>query len=296
VLARARLDPEALRADARVAGARLPDLLLFRDRVNRYFYRKGEDGNACADCHATHTILGLAEPPADGRPLTDGEVIGNYRSVLKVINTADPEQSLVLRKPRSPFGTGQSSDQSPTGLTHVGGTRWRDGSADEAYQALLAFVRSARAAGKPVPRAASADSYSPEYPPALAADGDPETLWHTEFVGASPGHPHELVLDLQSPREVAGLTYLPRADSPNGRVRDFEVYLSEDGKEWGKPLARGSWADDQLPKIVLVAPSRARYLKLRGLSEVRGQPYMSAAEVNVILGPATPPAPKRARL
>ena len=182
--------------------ARLPEPIVTAIREHhgtkliRYFYQKAEDRNACADCHATHTILGLAEPPPEGRPLTDGEVIGNYRSILKVINTGDPEQSLVLRKPRSPFGTGQASGQSPTGITHVGGTRWRDGTANEAYQAILAFIRSARSPGEPLRRSVSADSYSPAYPPQLAADGDPETIWHTEYVGAMPGYPHELVLDV----------------------------------------------------------------------------------------------------
>ena len=27
-------------------------------------------------------------------------------------------------------------------------------------------------------------------------DGDPETMWHTEWQAATPGYPHELQLDL----------------------------------------------------------------------------------------------------
>ena len=283
VLKAAKIDPARVKADAEVAVARLPDLLLFRDQVNPYFYKKGEDGNACADCHATHTILGLAEPPKDGRALTDADVLGNYRSILKVINTGEPEQSLVLRKPRSPFGTGQSSDESPTGITHVGGQRWRDGTSGEMYQAILAFVRSARAAGPQVKLAASADSYSPQYSPALSVDGNPDTLWHTEFVGAMPGFPHELILELDAPRVVAGLTYVPRKGSTNGQVKEFEVYLSADGKLWGPAAAKGTWPSDPLPKTVFLPRRPARFVKLRGLSEVNGNPYMSAAEVEVIV-------------
>lgn len=282
MLRAANVDPANVTADARIAVERTPDILFFRDHVNKYFYEKGADKNACADCHATHTILGLAEPRKDGSPLTDSDLINNYRSLLKVVNVSDPEQSLVLRKPRSPFGTGASSEESPTGVTHVGGTRWADGTANEAYQAILAFVRSARDESAPLKLAASADSYSPEYPPSAAVDGNPATSWHTEFVGAMPGYPHEIIVALESPREIAGLTYFPRQDGANGRVRDFEIYVSQDGKDWGHPLAKGAWDNDALPKTAFIPRAKAVFIKLRGLSEVTGQPFMSAAEIEVL--------------
>ncbi|NUM53564.1 MAG: discoidin domain-containing protein [Candidatus Hydrogenedentes bacterium] len=283
VLLTANVDLAAVTADAKIAAERTPDVLFFRDHVNPYFYEKGADKNACADCHATHTILGLAEPKKDGSELTDSDVINNYRSLLKVINISDPEQSLVLRKPRSPFGTGASSEESPTGVTHVGGTRWDDGTANEAYQAILAFVRSARDETAPQTLTASADSYSPEYPPSAAVDGNPATSWHTEFVGAMPGYPHEIVIALESPREIAGLTYYPRQDSANGRVKEFEIYVSADGKDWGNAVGKGVWENDALPKTAFVPRTTAAFVKLRGLSEVTGQPFMSAAEVEVLV-------------
>ncbi len=283
VLLAAKVDLTAVTADAKIAVERTPDVLYFRDHVNKYFYEKGADKNACANCHATHTILGLAEPKADGSPLTDSDVINNYRSLLKVINISEPEQSLVLRKPRSPFGTGASSEESPTGVTHVGGTRWDGDTANEAYQAILAFVRSARDESEPMKLAASTDSYSPEYPPAAAVDGNPSTSWHTEFVGAMPGYPHEIVVALESPRDIAGLTYFPRQDSANGRVKEFEVYISHDGKNWDQPVAKGAWENDALPKTAFIPRANAAFVKLRGLSEVTGQPFMSAAEIEVLV-------------
>lgn len=283
LLREAGLDPAAVTADAEVAAPRLPEILFYRDRVNAFFYQKGRDGKFCAKCHATHTIFGLAETPPDGRALTDAEIVGNYRSILKVINTGDPEQSLVLRKPLSPFGQGQASEDSPTGITHVGGTRWPDGTSNKAYQAVLAFIRTARLPQAAARRAASTDSFTPENPPALAIDGNPDTFWHTEHVGASPGYPHELVVELDAPREVAGVTYVPRADAARGRVKQFEIRLSADGKTWGPPAARGEWANDALPKTVFVPQTRARYVKLRGLSEATNLPYMSAAELEVIV-------------
>ena len=286
-LREANVDPAQIKADASIAAVQAPDLLYFRDHVNNYLYLKGADQNACADCHATHTILGLAEPHQDGSPLTDSEIVMNYRSLLKVVNTVDPEQSLILRKPRSPFGTGAATTESPTGVTHVGGVRWGDETADPAYQAILAFIRTASTSQQTKPANSLADSYSPEYPPAFAIDANPSTIWHTEFVGAMPGYPHELVLDLGSVRTIHGATYLPRQESDNGRVAEYEIYVSADNQNWGEPIAKGVWPNDASPKTFFVAPTAARYIKLRGLSEVKGQPFMSAAEFEALVESAT---------
>ena len=160
----------------------------------------------------------------------------NYNSALKVVNLGEPEASLILRKPRSPHGAGGADPASPTGLTHVGGIRWEN-TESPAFKAILDWIRDASrsAAGGGQAETLSTDSYSPGYEPALAGDGDLSTIWHTEFVGASPGYPHELIIDLGSVRAALGLLYIPRQDSPNGRVKDFEIRTSADGHSWSHP-------------------------------------------------------------
>jgi hypothetical protein len=271
-------DPATIEADVALARPRLLNLSAFRERVNPIFYRAGEDGYACVKCHANHTILRIAEgDPARG--FSGDQLMTNYTSALKVINLGDPESSLILRKPRSPQGQGQADPSSPTGLTHVGGPRWGN-TEHPAYKALLAWLREAAdASSAPSNVTLSADSYSPGYEPEKASDGDPATIWHTEFVGGSPGYPHELVVDLGETRRVEGLLYVPRQDGPDGRVKDFEVRLSDDGKTWGEPVARGTWPDDPTFKMVALPGLPARYVQLRGLSEVNGLPVMSAAEL-----------------
>ncbi len=183
----------------------------------------------------------------------------NYNSALKVVNLGDPESSLFLRKPRSPQGQGGPEPASPTGLTHVGGPRWEN--ADHpAYQAVLGWIREAsQAAASPAgAEKYSADSYAPDYAPAQAGDGDLATIWHTEFIGAMPGYPHELVVDLGSARRVEGLLYVPRQDSASGRVKEFEIRVSDDGKTWSKTLAAGSWPNEPaFQYVALPAPNRA---------------------------------------
>lgn len=143
VLRDAGLDPADVKPSGALAKPRLPDFETFRREVNQYFYlESAKDGRACANCHATHRILRLAEPPRPGQELTESDLQENFRSLLKVIDIAEPEHSLVLRKPLSPSGQGEESQTSPTGLTHVGGTRW-SGPNDPAYQTILRWLRTA---------------------------------------------------------------------------------------------------------------------------------------------------------
>jgi beta-galactosidase len=62
-----------------------------------------------------------------------------------------------------------------------------------------------------------------------AIDGQIANFWHTQWGGASPGHPHRLVLDLGQSMKVAGLRYVPRQDSgqEGGRIKEYRVYIGD---------------------------------------------------------------------
>ncbi len=273
-------DPARIAADVRSGRLRPLSLATFRDRINPLLYQPGEDGVSCARCHATHNVLRISErdPGPSGN---QGDLLINYRSALKVINRGDPESSLLLRKPRSPAGQGGAEPSSPTGLSHVGGTRW-ESTENPAYRAILAWIQDG---SRPDVDAglirASADSYAPGFGPELASDGNHSTFWQTEFVGANPGYPHEFTIDLGRSRLVDGLVYVPRQDSSLGRIKDFEVRLSPDGKVWSEPVARATWLDDPADQWAVLEGRPARFVQLRGLSEVNGSTSMSAAEITV---------------
>jgi beta-galactosidase len=59
-------------------------------------------------------------------------------------------------------------------------------------------------------------------------DGDPETIWQTEWSAAKPAHPHVVVLDLGEEVALAGLRYLPRRTGSDGRIRQWALYVSRD--------------------------------------------------------------------
>jgi len=129
------------------------------------------------------------------------------------------------------------------------------------------------------------DSQAEGYEAWRAIDGDPATLWHTAWEPEPAGHPHHLVIDLKEPVEVAGLVYVPRQDMINGRIARFAVYVSDDPGRWGRPAVTGEWPDGAARRTVrFPEPRKGRYLKLEALSEVKGQPFASVAEIDVIVG------------
>jgi len=166
-------------------------------------------------------------------------------------------------------------------LTYMAGTRFDPQYALTAEQ-LAEFWKQPTAMQK-LGVTITADNSHPSHSAELAIDNDPSTIWHTNWEPmAQP--PHHLTLDLKKSVRVSGLTYLPRQDMTNGRIARYQVYVSADGENWGKPVAEGTWANDPALKTIhLDEPHNARFVKLVALSEVSGQPFASVAEVGVIL-------------
>jgi hypothetical protein len=90
---------------------------------------------------------------------------------------------------------------------------------------------------------ASADSSDTSDMPVNAIDGDPASIWHSQWDGASPGPPHSLIVDLGRGAQVRGFRYLPRQDPlSNGAIAKFRFYTSVNGIDWGMPVAEGDFS------------------------------------------------------
>jgi hypothetical protein len=119
---------------------------------------------------------------------------------------------------------------------------------------------------------------------AHALDGDPDTFWHTRWTPRNDPMPHHLVIDLGREMAIKGITCLPRQDMANGRIAEAEVFVSNDPKSWGTPVAQAKWRDTGEPQTVAFPqPVRARYLKLVVKSEVNRNAFAAVAELDVIL-------------
>lgn len=132
-------------------------------------------------------------------------------------------------------------------------------------------------------------SAQPGYEAALVLDGDPGTLWHTQWGDQAPGFPHELVVGWDAPATLTGLRLLPRQDgNRNGWIKDYLVFTSQDGTDWGEPKARGAFeATDAEKTIRFPQPVSARYLKLVAVSSFDpSQPFASLAELTLLVAEA----------
>ena len=95
----------------------------FRAKVQPILEKKGADGYACVHCHGTHTLFNAT-----------------WGTVKNVIDRAEPENSLLLRKPVS---TAESEGVANAAATaHGGGQRWQKGSAE--YETILKWIEGRR--------------------------------------------------------------------------------------------------------------------------------------------------------
>ena len=100
------------------------DETFFRAYVQPILEKRGKDGYACVHCHATHTRFD-----------------GTWATVKNVVDTANPENSLLLRKP-----TSSSETEGVAGsniLPHGGGIRFTKDSPE--YATILRWIRGATA-------------------------------------------------------------------------------------------------------------------------------------------------------
>lgn len=116
-----------------------------------------------------------------------------------------------------------------------------------------------------------------------AVDNDPSTFWHTMYSVTVAQYPHWVDFDANGTKLMKGFVYVPRQDGTNGRIKDYEIYVSQDGKEWGLPIAKGTFPNDtKQQRIDFAQPVRARYIRFKALSSQNGQDFASAAEFKLI--------------
>ena len=119
-----------------------------------------------------------------------------------------------------------------------------------------------------------------------AIDGKHDTFWHTRWRQDVPAHPHSIQVDMKKTMKLKGFTYLPRQDNnSNGNIREYEFYVSTDGKKWEKAASGSFRRQSALHTIEFENEVSARYFKLISLSEVNGAGYTSISEINVLVNP-----------
>lgn len=118
-----------------------------------------------------------------------------------------------------------------------------------------------------------------------AFDSNPQTIWHTAYRSDQPTHPHYLIMQFDKPQRVEKLRYQPREGGGNGTLDGYALYVSEDGIDWGEPVVEGRFGRENpsAEKVVeLPKPMEASMFMLEARREVRGGPWASAAEIELL--------------
>ncbi|TAJ11791.1 DUF4981 domain-containing protein [Marinilabiliaceae bacterium JC017] len=125
-----------------------------------------------------------------------------------------------------------------------------------------------------------ANSFQPGDEPDNVLDGNRATKWHTQWSAPAPKHPHEIQIDLGATYEIAGFLLVNRTDGTNGCIKDYELYFSEDGQNWGAPVESGQLDVANSVEVRFDHMFKGRFLRLVALSGV-GQ-WTSVADFDVL--------------
>ncbi len=129
----------------------------------------------------------------------------------------------------------------------------------------------------------SEENKAEDAPASNLVDGNPNTFWHTMYSVTMASFPHVVDFDCYASKNLTGFTYLPRQDSFNGNIRDYEILVSDDGQNWSEPVSKGRFERNQEKKTVKFdKPVKARYLRFRALSSHDRQDYATGAEFNIM--------------
>lgn len=118
-----------------------------------------------------------------------------------------------------------------------------------------------------------------------ALDGDPTTIWHTDFSGnIMKPHPHHLTLEFAEPTKLKAMAYTARPNNGNGNVGRYAIHVSDDGKDWGKPIATGRFNAGKSEQVVSFDNIiTTRFIRLVALDCLNGTSHSAVAEWRPIM-------------
>ncbi|MFJ2198257.1 discoidin domain-containing protein [Streptomyces violaceusniger] len=161
------------------------------------------------------------------------------------------------------FRTGKKLNfrQSDGRITISGITAW------DPYDTVLAVRTDGRQGVVPASSVSASASVSASGHPASAVlDGDPETYWDN-----STTLPASVTFDLRSAKSLRYLavnqrewsvSYARSDTEQSARIRDYQVQVSGDGRDWGSPVASGTLPSARGVAFIDIPATTKRYVRL----------------------------------
>lgn len=138
---------------------------------------------------------------------------------------------------------------------------------------------------------ANAPSYRNDGTPAAAVDGDPATIWHSNWGNngnsgqgsidlTNEADKRYIQLDLPTPATVSGLRYLPRPTGTNGTVTGYDIRVKTSGSSDYTSKKTGTWTTTlEWKEATFDETANVTSIRLYGTTAAQ---FMSAAEVEPI--------------
>ena len=112
-------------------------------------------------------------------------------------------------------------------------------------------------------------------------DGDPDTIWHSQYGVTMGNYPHTVTVDLGRELEILHVGFLGRRIGVNGRVKEFKFDVSLDGVNWTTVVGGQLENNAEWQVANFGEPVRLRYWRFTALSTHYRNDYGSMAEINV---------------
>lgn len=113
-------------------------------------------------------------------------------------------------------------------------------------------------------------------------DGNPDSFWHTVYGKTLMEYPHTIDFDCHKSSTLTGFVFLPRQDSENGRVKNYEIYISTDAGQWTLTHSGQFDGTATAQTVLFQKPVKARYLRFKALTEKHGHPWACGAEFKIL--------------
>ncbi|OKL46234.1 discoidin domain-containing protein [Boudabousia marimammalium] len=131
--------------------------------------------------------------------------------------------------------------------------------------------------------ASSQETSSEQTPASKAIDGNPATIWHTQYSGGiSPTLPQSITVNMDRVNSVERVEYVPRGGGgTNGDVKRYKLETSVNGTDWTTVVENGSFPVSKDPKSVDIPEGMRdfQYFRFTSLESANGQPFAAAAEL-----------------
>ena len=116
----------------------------------------------------------------------------------------------------------------------------------------------------------------------MVIDGYDQTFW--KFPGGDNGKPlpHFVAIDFKIEKAFSIVKYVPAPNKVNGRVSFYNIYISKNGNDWGKPIKSGTLLNYDEPVNIKIGKNiSTRYLKFEATNVYGNSQEVAISEIDV---------------